>query len=52
MTGRHTPPECRAQITARNEDGGLICDLQEGHLGDHWDPEYGMNFRTPFTDPH
>jgi hypothetical protein len=43
---------CTAEVAATNEDGSLLCDLQQDHLGDHWDPEYGIHFRTPGTTPH
>lgn len=42
---------CHAQKSAANEDGYLQCDLQEGHLGAHWDLEYGTYFTSPGTDP-
>lgn len=48
---KHTPAECRARKYTRNPDGALACDLEEGHLGPHWDPEYGEHFTTPDTDP-
>lgn len=35
---------CNAEKAARNEDGNLLCDLDEGHLPPHWDPEYGEHF--------
>lgn len=42
---------CDATVSAENEDGNLMCDLAENHLGQHWDPEYGEYFTTPGTDP-
>jgi hypothetical protein len=44
MSGAHTRPPCRAEKAADNEDGSLRCDLTEGHLNPHYDPEYGETF--------
>jgi hypothetical protein len=38
------PEECKATRYAANDDGEVRCDLTAGHLGQHWDPEYGVLF--------